>query len=74
VALASSGLAAGAAASFQWQANPLTFLCGIFALLTGILGEAKARSPELDGRGKWIARTGLALGTGALVWCLTATV
>lgn len=74
VALTSSALAAGAAASFQWQANPLTFLCGIFALLTGILGEAKARSPELDGRGKWIARTGLALGTVALVWCLRATV
>lgn len=72
VALTLSGLALGAAASFQWQANPLTFLCGVFALLTGILGEAKARNPELDGRGKWIARAGLAVGTLALAWCLRA--
>jgi DNA-binding helix-hairpin-helix protein with protein kinase domain len=70
VALTLGGLSVAAAASFHWQANPLSFLCGIFALLTGILGEAKARSPELDGRGKWVARLGLIAGSLALAWCL----
>jgi len=74
VALTLGGLAVAAAAPFEWRANPLTFLCGIFALLTGILGEAKARSPELDGRGKWIARTGLTVGLLALGWCLKTSV
>jgi DNA-binding helix-hairpin-helix protein with protein kinase domain len=54
--------------SFNWRENPVSFLLGLFSLLTGILGEAKSQRPDIDGRGKWLARTGIAVGLGGVVW------
>lgn len=70
VSLTCAALGVAAGASFHWKANPATFLLSILALLLGILGEAKAHQPDLDGRGKWIARTGLAAGLLGLAWCI----
>lgn len=70
IGLTLSTLGAGAVFGFSGRSNPVTFLFGLLGLLASVLGEGKAHLPELDGRGRWIARTGLALGLGAVVWCL----
>ena len=68
-----AALSFAAAAGFHWQTNPLTFLGGIFALLTGILGEGKSHSREVDGRGRWVARTGMLGGLLCLAWALKSS-
>ncbi len=50
--------------------NPITFLLGIASLLLGIMGEAKSRKPELDGRGRWLARGAVLVGLVGTAWCL----
>lgn len=67
----------GGAAAFGVSGPPgrlIAFLTSIFALLTGILGEGKAHSRDLDGRGKWLARIGIVAGLAGLAWCLSAAV
>jgi DNA-binding helix-hairpin-helix protein with protein kinase domain len=48
--------------------NPVSFLLGLLALLTGIVGEAKAQTPEIDGRGRWLARTAIVVGLINVLW------
>jgi hypothetical protein len=67
-------LSLAAAIGFDTRFKPLTILPAALTLLTGILGEGKSRRGDLDGRGKWLARIGIATGLATLVWCLAATV
>jgi hypothetical protein len=53
---------------FHWQPNPFTFLLGLLTLLAGILGEYKARKPDLDGEMAWLARTSIVIGLAGLLW------
>jgi len=50
--------------------NPLSFLLGIVAVVTGMLGEAKSRKPEIGGSGRWLARTAIGIGLASTIWCL----
>jgi len=70
VALALSGLAGAGLMPTHGRPNPIAFLLALGGLLVGILGEAKAHMPEIDGRGRWIARTAIAGGLLCLGWCL----
>jgi DNA-binding helix-hairpin-helix protein with protein kinase domain len=72
-ALAVALLAPVATAPFHWQPGALTFLLGIAAFLVGLLGEAKSRRPEVDGRGQWPARLAIGIGLLSVLWCLQQT-
>jgi len=74
VAWIAAGVAAVdiAATAAQLRPNALTFLLGIAALLTGILGEANSRKPDIGGRGRWLARSAFVVGLGTTIWCLWA--
>ncbi len=63
-----AGLTVISAYSFHWRGNPASFLLGLLSLMTGIVGEAKSWRPEIDGRGKWLARSAIAIGLGGVLW------
>lgn len=68
ISLVAAALCGISAVPFGGRPNALTFLFGLGALISGILGEGKSRSVELDGRGRWLARVGIGVGLVALAW------
>lgn len=73
VAITLAALELAAAWARAWQPNSLTFLFAMATLTVGILAEAKARRPELQGEGTWRARVSIAAGLGGVLWSMLPT-
>ena len=70
LALGLSIMTVVAAFGFGWQTNPVTFVLGLLALVSGILGEGKSRARELRGRGRWLARGSIVVGLASVAWSM----